>query len=117
MSGLRGHLAGQAAEASVARHYQQGGFTVAARRWRGQAGEIDLITRQAGQVVFVEVKRAVTHDRARERLGGRQLRRIGHAAAEYLDRQSCGLETAVRFDLALVDSLGRVKIVENVMAA
>ena len=43
--GLRSHLSGLAAEEAVARQYDGAGRPVCARRWRGSAGEIDLIAR------------------------------------------------------------------------
>ena len=37
-------------------------------RWRGQSGEVDLIFRHDGVIVFVEVKAAKSMDRAIEQL-------------------------------------------------
>jgi putative endonuclease len=116
MGGLVGHLAGVAAEGMVERHYESSGSTIAARRWRGQWGEIDLIARDGKTVVFVEVKKAATHARAAERLGWRQVQRIWAAAQEFLDGEPAKGLTDVRFDVALVDSLGRVEIRANAYA-
>jgi len=115
--GARAHLSGKAAEDSVARHYARSGCEVAERRWRGEGGEIDLVTRDGDGVIFVEVKRARTLSEAACRLSSRQIERIVDAAAEYLGRLPAGQLTPARFDLALVDGAGRVEVVENAFGA
>lgn len=108
--------AGQAAEEATALHYERRGATVAARRWRGAAGEIDLILREGATLVFVEVKKADSHAAAAERLGPRQQGRIRAAAGEFIAGEPMGQDTEVRFDVALVDSLGRIEIVPGALA-
>lgn len=115
--GFAANLNGYAAEASVERHYAEAGCAIAARRWRGRYGEIDLIAREGDLLVFVEVKSAATHDRALTRLQPRQLRRIEAAVTEFLEREPGRGLTEFRFDLALVDDQGRVAVMENVLAA
>ena len=107
------HLAGTAAEASVARHYERRGRSVVHRRWRGAAGEIDLIACDGDGFVFVEVKRARSLEAAALRLGRRQMDRIIAAACEFLGTQPGGMLASMRFDLALVDGRGEVRIIEN----
>ena len=116
MSGLVGYLSGLAAEGAVERQYEGGGRQIAARRWRGRWGEIDLIAREGETVVFVEVKKAATHAQAAERIGWRQVQRIWAAAQEFLDGEPRRGLTDVRFDVALVDALGRVEIRQNAYA-
>lgn len=116
MSGLVRYLSGLAAEGAVERQYEVGGRQIAARRWRGRWGEIDLIAREGETVVFVEVKKAATHAQAAERLGWRQVQRIWAAAQEFLDGEPRRGLTDVRFDVALVDALGRVEIRQNAYA-
>jgi putative endonuclease len=110
---MLGHLSGSAAEDSVAGDYDRRGRMVSHRRWRGEAGEIDLIARDGEGFVFVEVKKARTFDQAAWRLGRRQMDRIIAAACEFLGTQPGGMLAAMRFDLALVDSRGAVRIIEN----
>jgi putative endonuclease len=86
---------------------------IAARRWRSQAGEIDLIARKGACVVFVEVKQSRTLARAAYALSPRQVARIAASAALFLEGEPRGQDTEARFDLALVDNSGRVEIVEN----
>ncbi|MBM3604334.1 MAG: hypothetical protein FJX25_06145 [Alphaproteobacteria bacterium] len=106
-------ISGVLAEENVTRHYRHGGAVLLASRWRGQAGEIDMIFREAADVVFVEVKAAATHAAAVERLQPAQMRRIGQAALEFCDRQGWGQPVSMRFDVALVDALGRVEVISN----
>ncbi|MBK4215110.1 YraN family protein [Paracoccus caeni] len=111
--GRLAYLSGQFAEDSVARFLQQSGLTVIERRWRGAAGEIDMICRAGSCVVFVEVKRAATHAEAALRLSAAQQGRICLAAQEYCGRLPGGQSTEMRFDLLTVDALGRIEHLEN----
>lgn len=117
MSGARSYHAGVAAEDLVARFYDRSGRAVCARRWRGAAGEIDLIARQGAEVIFIEVKQSATHAEAAEHLTRRQMDRICGAASEFLAGEPGGQLTDVRFDVALVDAAGRIEILENAFAA
>lgn len=105
--------AGLSAEAIVVRDYESRGFEVLSHRWRGRAGEIDLVFRTGEEIVFVEVKKSKTHARAFSALQPRQMDRLATAATEFLDGQPNGPLTECRFDVAAVDSVGRVDIVEN----
>lgn len=111
--GLSAHASGHAAEDMAARAYAERDCTVLERCWRSPAGEVDLILQDGEQVVFVEVKRADTHDAAAHRLSRRQMDRICQAALIYADRLPQGSLTDMRFDAALVDAQGRVEILEN----
>lgn len=117
MSGLVSHLSGAAAEGQVERHYAGRGLTILARRWRGKGGEIDLIAHDGHTTVFIEVKRARSHALAVQRLSQRQIARLYDAAAEYLGTLPGGLNSAARFDVALVDGMGRIDIIENALCA
>lgn len=111
--GNRAHRAGEVAEEIVARHYENRGFTVIERRWRGAGGEIDLILRGPEGLVFVEVKHSATSAAAALRITPRQVERIYASAGQYLEREPQGQLTPMRFDAALVDGSGAVEILEN----
>ena len=125
MSGKVSHCAGAAAEDGVWEDYCRRGHALAARRWRpgggrrshAGAGEIDLIARKDGVVVFIEVKRARDIATAAARLGQRQMARIARSAEAFLGGEPAGTDTPARFDVALVDGTGRIEIVENAFAA
>lgn len=105
--------AGLSAEMRIAQDYERRGFVVARHRWRGDAGEIDLITRDKDGLVFVEVKKSRSFAQAAERLNRRQMARIYAAAEQFLADEPGGQLTNVRFDVALVDHAGRFEIIEN----
>lgn len=114
--GLVNYHAGHAAEGAVARHYETRGTTICARNWRGLTGEIDLIGRAGDQVIFVEVKQSRTHDLAASHLSQAQIGRIFATVDEFLASEPKGLLTDVRIDLALVDGMGRIEVIENAFA-
>ena len=109
--------AGLAAEEQVAAHYLRRGHALAARRWRGSGGEIDLVMRKGRDIVFVEVKKAGSLHDAAFRLAPRQVQRLQEAGAEFLATEPLGLNTPARLDLALVGGRGEIEIVENISMA
>ncbi len=113
MSGARSYHAGFAAEDQVARHYIGSGHQICSRRWRGSAGEIDLIARIGQEIIFIEVKQSSSHALAAQHLTARQMARIQASAAEFLATEPNGQLTNSRFDVALVDGTGRIEILEN----
>ena len=113
--GATSYHAGLAAEDCVARAYADLGATEIARRWRCGSGEIDLIVSQGDQIVFVEVKASKTHSRAAAALSPHQMRRIYNAAAEFLGTQPRGQLTPARFDLAVVDGTGDVRLMHGAL--
>ena len=115
--GKRAFCAGMAAEEQVARDYASRGLTEESRRWRGRRGEIDLVMRDGAALVFVEVKQSASFERAAESLNARQMARIYGAAEEYLAQAPLGQLTETRFDVALVDGGGAIRIVENAFGA
>ncbi|WP_298355983.1 YraN family protein [uncultured Litoreibacter sp.] len=117
MTGSVSYHSGLSAEETVARHYSERGFRVAAQRFRTKSGEVDLIVQKDDTFVFVEVKKSRNVARAAERVSQRQLARIFETASEFLASQPNGQETDCRIDIGLVDGSGRVEIIENVLAA
>ena len=112
-AGQRADLSGRAAEEQVARAYSGRGAELLETRWRGKGGEIDLIFGQGEVLVFTEVKKARSIDAAICSLRPAQMRRIHAAASEYLAHAPNGQLSDVRFDLAVMDAIGRVEIIEN----
>ena len=113
LRGAGAWASGAAAEEAVARHYEARGCAVAARRWRSPFGEADLILRDGATVVVVEVKKARSLDEAAHRLSRRQMDRLCAAAQAFCEGEPQGSLTELRFDLALVDGMGRVRVVES----
>lgn len=106
---------GLSAEATVARQYEANGFTLLEERWRGAAGEIDLIFRKGDEIVFVEVKASKSFSSAASHLRPKQIARLCAGAEAYIGRLPTGLLTPMRIDVALVDGIGRVEILENAL--
>ena len=114
--GSRSYHAGRCAEDAVARHYQSGGRSIAATRWRCPYGEIDVIARDGDEVIFIEVKQSRRHDDAVLHLTPQQMGRIVTAASVFLGGEPLGQATPVRFDLATVDGMGRIAVLEGAFA-
>ena len=112
-AGAVGYHAGRAAELRIAQDYERRGYPIAGTRWRGRGGEIDLIARDGDGLIFIEVKKSRSFARAAERLSPAQMRRICAAAEEFAGGEPRGLLTEMRFDLALVDRTGAVRVIEN----
>lgn len=113
MTGRVSYEKGKAAEEQVAQLYCREGYCVLARRWRGPAGELDLVLERAGEVIFVEVKASRDFARAVASLTRRQINRIYRSAGHFLGFLPTGQETLSRFDVALVDGMGRIERIPN----
>lgn len=111
--GQMSHLFGQSAEDQVARDYERRQARVMERRWRGMAGEVDLIIQDGEDLVFVEVKASKTMDQAMRSLRPRQIARIQRSAEEYLQHVPTGSLTNIRFDLVCCDGSGHPQVCEN----
>jgi putative endonuclease len=110
MSGSISYHKGRSAEAQVLRHYEGRGLRLAAERWRGSAGEIDLVLRDRDALVFVEVKCSDSFATAAAQLSHRQMARICQTASEFVAGEPKGQDSEMRFDVALVDGRGDVEI-------
>ena len=111
------YLAGLAAEDAVAADYARRGHPVAARRWRGSRGEIDLVLRDGDGLIFVEVKQARDFARALAAADPRPSSPASTAPPrEFVASEPRGQLTELRFDVALVDGTGRIEIYENFWA-
>jgi putative endonuclease len=117
MSGLISHLKGHAAEARVLQAYQASGHRLVCRRWRGPGGEIDLVFEKDGEVVFVEVKSSTSFAAAAAHLTRRQIARLMASAEAALGFFPKGSLTPMRFDVALVDGVGRIDVIPNALQA
>ena len=90
------------------------GFEILEKNYRCRIGEIDLIAREGGYLVFVEVKYRRTADQGdpEEAVDQRKRRRIGQAAAYYLYLHGLPENTLCRFDVvALIP--GKYRICKN----
>ena len=94
------------------------GYAILARRYRTRHGEIDIIARESGALVFIEVKarRSTRFGEPCEAVHWRKQQTIGRLAAEYVLRHGIG-NARCRFDVVSVvfgDGLRpRVEILRN----
>ena len=95
---------GEYGERRAADWYQRGGFTVVARNWRdGRGGELDLVLRRDGLVVFCEVKarRSDAYGSPAEAVTPAKQARLRRLGAAWLRAEGVqGVE--VRFDVVAV---------------
>lgn len=78
------------------------GFSILAQRVRTPGGEIDLVARRGGLLIFVEVKARKDFDAAVLAVTPAARRRIGRAANLYLSRRPDLARCAVRYDIIAV---------------
>jgi len=93
---------GLSAESRAAALLVAKGYRIVARRWRSPAGEIDIVARRRGTLVFVEVKARERLDDAAEAVIVRQQRRIIAAAEAWLAVHPEDGNCDMRFDVMLV---------------
>ena len=93
---------GISAESRAAAFLVAKGYRILARRWRCPAGEIDIVARRRGLLIFVEVKAREKLDDAAEAVVVRQQRRIVAAAEAWLAGHPDIGDCDMRFDVMLV---------------
>lgn len=98
----RAEAAGRRSEWLAAMVLRGKGFSVIARRFKAPVGEIDLIARRGGLVVFAEVKARARLDDAAGAVTAAARRRIGAAAAAFLARRPHLAQFDMRYDIIAV---------------
>ena len=96
------HL-GNSYEDLACEHLETEGLIILARNYRVKAGEIDIIAREGGYIVFVEVKyRAKGEADALSAVDFKKQRKISRTALYYLHHKQEGMQTPMRFDVISV---------------
>jgi len=93
---------GISAESRAAMLLVAKGFRILARRWKSPVGEIDIIARRRGLLIFVEVKARETLDEAAWSVTERQQARIIAAAEAWLAQNPDPRIRDIRLDVMLV---------------
>ncbi len=95
-------LSGDAGEAMAAARLRTAGLQVMETNFRVKGGEIDLVCRDGGTVVFVEVRRRASVDfgGAAASVGPAKQRRLILAARHWLQRHG---DHPCRFDVVAID--------------
>lgn len=101
-------------EAAAAAYLEKAGYRILERNFRCRSGEIDLIARHKGYLVFIEVKyrRDSRAGHPEESVDRRKQERIIGAARFYLCRHGYKTDTACRFDVVSVEG-DTVRIIED----
>jgi putative endonuclease len=94
---------GRFGEDLAAQHLVAAGVEILDRNWRCRDGELDIVAREAGTVVFCEVKTrtGTRHGTPAEAVDGRKTARIRRLAVRWLVEHP-QLAGPVRFDLVAV---------------
>lgn len=108
---------GKEMEDLTARKLAEMGYQILEANYRCPLGEIDLVARHRGYLVFVEVKYRSGRESGfpEEAVDDRKQRVISRAALYYLTSHGLGEDTPCRFDVAAVSRQG-VRIYENAFA-
>jgi putative endonuclease len=109
---IRGPQAGAEGEELACRHLAGLGYAILARNFRCRSGEIDVVARDGGVTVFVEVKhrRGSAHGLGHESVTFGKRRRIVRAARLFASAKGLS-ETPLRFDVVSIDEAdGRTRI-------
>lgn len=111
--------AGKAGEAAAANILRLKGYEVVRTNYRIREGEIDLVARHCGQLVFVEVKtrRSSSYGSPEESLSTEKARRLIMAAQTYLEEiGDPGADWRIDFLAIEMDAKGHVvrsNLIEN----
>lgn len=107
-------------EAAAAAHLRRRGAAIVARNWRCPGGEIDLVARMGGQLLFVEVRtRRAGGAAPEESVGPAKAARLIRLAYAYLDAAAISADSPWRIDLIAVevDGAGRVVRLDQIEGA
>ncbi len=102
--GLRAHRAGLASERLSAWFLRCKGYRILHRRYKTPVGEIDIVARRGGTLVFVEVKSRPQAAAAAEAVTPQTVARMRRATDHYLRRYSGRQPVSLRLDVMLVTS-------------
>lgn len=110
---------GRKAESQVARAALHRGWHLLARNFNVRGGELDLVYKNASELIVVEVRY-----RGREDYGGAlasvtrtKQRRIIHATRYFLARHPEYADMIIRFDVVGIDGNGKMHWIENAFYA
>ena len=78
------------------------GYGILACRFRGPIGEIDIVARRRGTLVFVEVKARSVDEAGLEAVGPRSRAKIARAAEAWIARYPAAGAMTLRFDVIVI---------------
>jgi len=109
---------GQTGEAMAERHLKKMGYQILERNYRNRLGEIDLIARDKGTLVFVEVKtrRSDRYGGPRFAITAQKQKKLSITALSYL-KQTQQINCKARFDVVLIKTTGNSPEIETIQNA
>lgn len=104
---------GQDAERAARQFLERKGLRLIERNYRTRLGEIDLVMRHGGELVFVEVRyrRSRSFGGALESIDKAKRRRLTAAALQYLQQHPTG--SGARFDVVALHADGQLQWIKN----
>jgi putative endonuclease len=112
MSGKSRINLGKEGENLAAAYLERAGYEILERNYRCPFGEVDIVAREGGSLVFVEVKsrRSESFGEPELSVGREKQRKIARVSLDYLQKRSA-LSARARFDVVTVKMLpGGVRI-------
>ena len=105
--------AGAGAEAAATRLLLERGYHIVARNFRCKVGELDLIARDRGVLVFVEVRSRADadHGHAAEMVDAHKQRQVARVAEYYLAVRDPEYDE-VRFDVVAITE-GQAELIQD----
>lgn len=96
-------MVGQQGETLAAKHLRRKGYKIIARNVRTRQGEIDIVAKHKGVLVFAEVKtrRSESYGHPKQALTPDKQRRISMAALAYLKKHNA-MQHPARFDVVTI---------------
>lgn len=96
---------GSEKERLACRYLMQNGYEIAATNYRCRYAEIDIVARDAGQLVFVEVKyrRNKEYGGSLYAISPKKIRNISLCARYYIYKERISPDMPVRFDVIAMD--------------
>ena len=93
-------------------------YKVVAKNYRCPLGEIDLIAKDRGCLVFIEIKtrKGKSVGYAKEAVDGRKRRQISKVALAYMKSNDC-MDVKARFDVIAINIMGDQKEIEIITNA
>ncbi|MFO7930479.1 MAG: YraN family protein [Thermodesulfobacteriota bacterium] len=108
---------GRLGESLAVRHLKKNGYSILARNYCNRFGEIDIIARHKGVIVFVEVKARSSSGfgSSKAAVDRNKQKKISMTALGYL-KENRSMDAKARFDVVCVESASirpRVEIIAN----
>lgn len=108
---------GRLGESLAVRHLKKNGYSILARNYCNRFGEIDIIARHNGVLVFVEVKARSSSGfgPSKAAVDRNKQKKISMTALGYL-KENRSMDAKARFDVVCVDAAAtrpRVEIIAN----